>query len=202
MLGATVELQIGYEVFSFHTVIEKCHAPISGQLFNFTFQFSCMKNIILISLLILSSCGGTLTDEQRRKARESMEQGQLRRVTDAEMTDASFAMGRALTELIEKKDPLLMNRIFLDSLEKVYAVKILSMLPGDSTSRAVESQIIEAYIAGAGQVELNDNIQKLGKDSILYTKPLLRDRPDGSVEFSKALGIRMAKKEIVLSIKD
>jgi hypothetical protein len=161
-----------------------------------------MKNIILISLLILSSCGGTLTDEQRRKARESMEQGQLKRVTDAEMTEASFAMGRALTELIEKKDPLLMNRVFLDSLEKVYAVKILSMLPCDSTSRAVESQIIEAYIAGAGQVELNDNIQKFGRDSVLYTKPLLRDRPDGSVEFSKALGIRMAKKEIVLSIKD
>ena len=161
-----------------------------------------MKSIILIAFIILTACGGTLTDEQRRKAREAIDQGQLKRVTDAEMTEASYALGRALTELIEKKDPLLMNRIFLDSLEKAHAVKILSMLPGDSTSRAVESQIIEAYIAGAGQVELNDNIQKLEKDSILYTKPLLRDRPDGSVEFSKALGIRMAKKEIVLSIKD
>ena len=161
-----------------------------------------MKNIVIISLLILTSCGGTLTDEQRKKARESIEQGQLKRVTDAEMTEASFAMGRSITVLIEKKDRYLTNRNFLDSLENVFSVEIISMLPGDSTSRAVENQIIEAYIAGTGKVELSDNIQKLGKDSILYTKPILKDRPDGSVEFTKALGIRMAKKEIVRSIKN
>ena len=131
-----------------------------------------------------------------------MAEGQLKRVTDAEMTEASFALGRSIAQLIVKTDLDLTNRNFLDSLEKIHNVKIISMQPGDSTSRAVEQQIIEAYIAGAGQVELNDNIQKIGKDSILYTKPILKDRPDGSVEFSKALGIRMAKKEIVLSIKD
>ena len=118
------------------------------------------------------------------------------------MTEASFAMGRSITVLIEKKDRYLTNRNFLDSLENVFSVEIISMLPGDSTSRAVENQIIEAYIAGTGKVELSDNIQKLGKDSILYTKPILKDRTDGSVEFTKALGIRMAKKEIVRSIKD
>ena len=161
-----------------------------------------MKNFIFIGLVILTACGGTLTDEQRKKARESIEAGQLKRVNDSELTEASFALGRAITELIEKKDRDLTNRIFLDSLQHVYNVEIISMKPGDSTSRAVEQQIIEAYIAGTGQVVLNDNIQKLGKDSILYTKPILKDRPDGSVEFTKALGIRMAKKEIVLSIKD
>ena len=161
-----------------------------------------MKNIVIISLLILTSCGGTLTDEQRKKARESIEEGKLKRVTDAEMTEASFAMGRSITALIEKKDRYLTNRNFLDSLENAFSVEIISMLPGDSTSRAVENQIIEAYIAGTGKVELNDNIQKLGKDSILYTKPILKDRTDGSVEFTKALGIRMAKKEIVRSIKN
>ena len=161
-----------------------------------------MKNFILLGLTILTACGGTLTDEQRKKARESIEQGQLRRVTDSELTEASFALGRTITELIEKRDRDLANRVFLDSLQNVYNVEIISMKPGDSTSRAVEQQIIEAYIAGTGQVKLSDNIQKLGKDSILYTKPILKDRPDGSVEFTKALGIRMAKKEIVLSIKD
>ena len=161
-----------------------------------------MKKFLLISLVVLTACGGTLTDEQRRKARENIEQGQLKRVTDSEITEASFALGRTITELIEKRDRGLTNRIFLDSLQNAYKVEIIAMKPGDSTSRAVEQQIIEAYIAGTGKVELNDNIQKLGKDSVLYTKPILKDRPDGSVEFSKALGIRMAKKEVVLSIKD
>ncbi len=161
-----------------------------------------MKKIVLISLVLLSSCGGTLTEEQRKKARESIEEGQLKRVTESEMTEASFALGRTIAMLIEKKDHYLTNPSFLDSLGKVYRVEITSLQPGDSTSRAVEQQIIEAYIAGTGKVELNDNIQKLGKDSILYTKPILRELVDGSVEFSKALGIRMARKEIVLSIKD
>ncbi len=161
-----------------------------------------MKNVILISFIILTACGGTLTDEQRKKAREAIDQGQLKRVTDSEITEASFALGRSITQLIEQKDKQLNNRAFLDSLQNVYHVEIISMKPGDSTSRAVEKQIIDAYIAGTGQVELNDNIQKLGKDSILYTKPILKERPDGSVEFTKALGIRMPKKEIVLSIKD
>lgn len=160
-----------------------------------------MKHFILIAL-ILTACGGTLTDEQRKKAREAIDQGQLKRVTDSEITEASFALGRTITQLIEKKDKELLNRSFLDSLQKVYNVEIISMKPGDSTSRAVEQQIIDAYIAGTGKVELDDNIQKLGKDSILYTKPILKERPDGSVEFSKAIGIRMPKKEIVLSIKD
>jgi len=161
-----------------------------------------MKKFLVIILAVLTACGGTLTDEQRRKARENIEQGQLKRVTDSEITEASFALGRAITELIEKRDRDLTNRTFLDSLQNAFKVEIISMKPGDSTSRAVEQQIIEAYIAGTGKVELNDNIQKLGKDSVLYTKPILKDRPDGSVEFSKALGIRMAKKEVVLSIKD
>lgn len=161
-----------------------------------------MKNLIFWGFLILTACGGTLTDEQRRKAREAIDQGQLKRVTDSELTEASFALGRIITEKIEKRDRDLVNRAFLDSLQNVYNVEIISMKPGDSTSRAVEQQIIEAYITGTGQVELNDNIQKMGKDSMLYTKPILKERPDGSVEFSKALGIRMAKKEIVLSIKD
>ena len=161
-----------------------------------------MKNFILISLVFLTACGGTLTDEQRKKALESIEQGQLKRVTDSEMTEASFALGRTIAQVIEKRDLYLTNQTFLDSLGKIYNVEIISMQPGDSASLAVEQQIIDAYIAGTGKVELNDNIQKLGNDSILYTKPILRELVDGSVEFSKALGIRMPKKEIVLSIKD
>jgi len=161
-----------------------------------------MKNYFFICLVLFTACGGSLTDEQRRKARENIEAGQLKRVTDAELTDASFALGRAITEQIEKKDKELINRVYLDSLQAAFHVEILAMKPGDSASRAVERQIIDAYVAGTGQVELSDNVQKLGKDSILYTKPILVTRPDGSVEFSKALGIRIAKKEVVLSIKD
>ena len=94
-----------------------------------------MKNVILISLVILTACGGTLTDEQRKKAREAIDQGQLKRVTDSELTEATFALGRTITEQIEKRDRDLTNRAFLDSLQNVYNVEILAMKPGDSTDR-------------------------------------------------------------------
>jgi len=47
-----------------------------------------------------------------------------------------------------------------------------------------------------------DNLQKMGNDSLLYTKPMMKERPDGSLEFTKALGLRMHKRPIILSIKD
>jgi len=54
-------------------------------------------------------------------------------------------------------------------------------------------------MAASGQG--SDNIQKIGPDSLLYTKPIMREHPDGSTEFMKALGIRMTRKQIVLTIK-
>jgi hypothetical protein len=63
----------------------------------------------------------------------------------------------------------------------------------------VEKQLLEAY---ASQAHDADNVQKMGPDSLLYTKPLMRERPDGSTEFIKAIGIRMTRKEIILSIKE
>ena len=64
--------------------------------------------------------------------------------------------------------------------------------------RGVERLVMEAYAEGSGS---SDNIQKMGLDSLLYTKPILREHPDGSTEFLKAIGIRMTRKQVVLSIK-
>jgi len=41
----------------------------------------------------------------------------------------------------------------------------------------------------------------MGNDTLIYTKPLMREHPDGSTEFLKALGIRMLKKQLILTIK-
>ncbi len=160
-----------------------------------------MKHILLVSFLILISCNGRLTDEQKRKIREEREESQIKKITDADITEAAFAYGRAITNIIEKRDQSLSNKILLDSLENVFGVEILSMQTDDSTLRAVEKKVIEAYTAGGNAVSLSDNVQKMGKDSILYTKPLMRELADGSVSFTKALGLRIPKREIIRSIK-
>ncbi|MBN8651147.1 MAG: hypothetical protein J0L67_06960 [Cytophagales bacterium] len=155
-----------------------------------------MRYLILIGV-VLCSCTGTLTDEQRKKIKENMAQGEIKKVTEAEITDATYSWGRKLASIIEKQDRMLTNQSFLDSLATVEGVEILSLQPSSLNLRSIEKQLLEAYNSSAG----GENVQKMGTDSLLYTKPVFREHPDGSTEFLKAISVRFTRKQIVLSIK-
>lgn len=159
-----------------------------------------MKYILFIIVVFLTACGGTLTDEQRKKLKDGMKLNEIKKVSEAQIMETAFSMGRFLVKDIEKIS--INDRPRMDSLQQVYKIKIFSLYPGDSLLLAIEKQVVEAYTAGSGQVQLNDNVQRVGADSVLYTKPIMRELPDGSVQFSYALGIRIPRKQIVLSIKD
>jgi hypothetical protein len=161
-----------------------------------------MRILILFSLLVLCSCGGSLSSDQRKRMRDNMESKSIKKISDAELTEASLVFGRSIAKIIETKDKNLTHRKFLDSLEKSFGVQILSMQPTDSLLRGVERKIIEAYTSGSDLSGIGDNLQKMGADSLLYTKPLMSERPDGSVEFNKALAIRIPKRQVILSIKE
>lgn len=160
-----------------------------------------MKYVVLISALIVFGCNGKLTDEQKRKIKEEREDSQIKKITEAEITEAAFVYGRSLARVIEENDKSLLNKSVIDSLEAAYSVEIIELKTNDSTLRAIEKRVIEAYVGGGDATALSDNIQKTSGDSILYTKPLMMQQADGSVIFSKALGIRMSKKQVVLAIK-
>jgi len=128
-----------------------------------------------------------------------MELHALKKVSDAEITETAFLLGRSFAEAIENSPS---NNSVIDSLQQNFHVKIIPLQSGDSMLMEIEKQIVEAYVTGSGQVQLNDNVQKLGTDSLLYTKPILKEMPDKSVQFLYALGIRIPKKQIILSIKD
>ena len=161
-----------------------------------------MRFIITISLLVLSACGGSLSSEQRKKLRENMEAKSIKKISDAELTEAAFDYGRSIAEVIEARDKSLSNLKFLDSLGMSFGVQIFSMHPTDAFLRGVEKKIIEAYTSGSDLSGISDDLQKMGADSLLYTKPLMIERPDGSLEFSQALAIRIPKKQVILSIKE
>ena len=131
-----------------------------------------------------------------------MEAKSMKKISEVELTEASLTYGRSLVKIIEERDKNLTNRKFLDSLEKSFGVQILFMQPTDSLLRGIERRIIEAYTSGGNLSGVGDNLQKMGADSLLYTKPLMTERPDGSVEFNKALAIRIPKKQVILSIRE
>ena len=159
-----------------------------------------MRTFIVLVFVVIIGCGGTLSEEQRKKLKEGMELNTLKKVSDAQLTEAAFDMGRALAAVIEKSS--IGDKKRMDSLQQAYKIRILPLQPGDSMLLEVERQIVEAYTAGSNQVTLNDNIQSVGPDSLLYTKPVMKQLPNGAVEFKYALGIHLSKKQVVLSIKD
>jgi hypothetical protein len=161
-----------------------------------------MRFWALITLILTTSCGGNLSDDQRKKLQDRMKSDEIKKVTDGELMSAAFEYGRAISTVIEKRDPAMVNKDLIDSLESAFNVNITSIQPGDSLLLGIEQKLIEAYASSAGQVEIADDVQKIDPDSILYTKPIMRERPDGSVEFTRALSIHMPTRSVVLSIED
>lgn len=159
-----------------------------------------MKLRLLILILFLSGCNGAVSDEQRKKMRDRMKEDEIKRVTGGELMSAAFEYGRSIGSIIEKRDASMTNQKLIDSLESAFNVKISSIKPGDSMLLAMETKLIEAYTSS--QVQITDDVQKIGTDSILYTKPIMHERPDGTLEFTRALSIHMPTRSVVLSIKE
>lgn len=160
-----------------------------------------MKKLVFIVILCWA-CGGKLSDEQRQKLHEGMATQDIRRVSEADMQEAAMVFAKSVLTDITKIDKYLNQKSRIDSIAIKRQVRIYSLVPNNSTLREIEKQLVEAYITGAETGQAGENLQKAGEDSLLYTVPIFKNRPDGSQQFLHAIGIKMAKKTIVLSMPD
>jgi hypothetical protein len=158
-----------------------------------------MSRTFIWVLVFSWACGGTLTDEQRKKAKKDMEDHAIKKITEAEIIETSFSVGRKITALLAASHAG--EKHAVDSLQTEYNVKLVYLNSSSTFSNEIEKQVIGAYTMSSGETELTDNVQKVGFDSLLYTKPVLRELPDGSKQFVKALAVKMSRKSVVLSIK-
>ena len=157
-----------------------------------------MKNLyFILFLVVLTSCGGSLSDEQRKQMLEAREQQSIQRVTDVQVTEAAFEIGREVVKgLNEKTTPFQ-----LDSVAASKDVKIRWLEPGSQHAHEMEQQLIDAYINSVLMGEKQtDNVQRIGDDSLLYTRPLVITRPDSSVEVRGTWNVWISKKQLILSI--
>jgi hypothetical protein len=159
---------------------------------------------VLAVAFVLWGCGGSLSDEQRKKLHEGAEEQKIVRVTDAEIITASMDRGRKIYKDLESGG---FTSRTIDSLEVQHHVRIKLITPGSSDALKVEKQLIEAYIVGAETGSVPDNIQKLNVqdnqeryDSLVYTKPKVSPRDDGSVKVEGIWNIYQAKRDVVLSL--
>jgi hypothetical protein len=166
-----------------------------------------MKKIHLIAITaFLLGCGGSLSDEQRKKLHEGMEDQRIMRVSDSEIVTASLEYGRTIYGAMEQIN---FDAARLDSIERHYHVNIHLIKPGSSNALEVENQLIEAYVAGAETGSVQDNIQKLHVanntetyDSLIYTRPKVSPLPDGAVKVEGIWNIHFAKKDVVRSLAE
>lgn len=146
---------------------------------------------------ILSACGGTISDEQRKQMLKAKEEQAIVRVTDVQIMEAAFEKGRkavnGLTESATSQE--------LKQLSENLDVKIRWLAPGASHAMEIEKQLIDAYINSVlmGE-EQKDNVQKIGTDSLLYTKPVVITRADSSIEVKGTWNVWISKKELILSM--
>lgn len=64
------------------------------------------------------------------------------------------------------------------------------------------AEVWEAYVNAPDPGALQDNIQKIGADSILYTRPVTFERPDGSSVLSHAVAVMMAVKNVITGLEE
>lgn len=161
-----------------------------------------MKHLFsLIVLVLLFSCGGNLSDQQREAIQESMRDGRIQRVTSAQITTAALENGRTIIKQLGD-DLYLGNTKRIDSLASYHRVKIYAMRNETVKSGTKAAEIWEAYSNAPDATGLQDNVQKIGTDSVLYTRPVTFERPDGSAVLSHAVAIVMAVKNVITGMEE
>lgn len=155
---------------------------------------------VLFSILVFS-CGGSLSDSQREAIKKSMRDGRIQRVSSAELTTAGLESGRAIVSLLGD-DLYLGNVQRTDSIARMNGAKIFVMKSETVQPSSKASEIWEAYMSASDPSDLKDNIQKIGSDSLLYTRPVTFERPDGSLVLSHAVAVVMAVKNVIVFMEE
>lgn len=154
-----------------------------------------MKKVFFISLIVLTACGGSLSDEQRKQMRKASEQQAIVKVTEAEIMDAAFVKGRNVMSRLNENNP------DTSSVSSEETVKIHWLAPGKAHGLEIEQQLIEAYLNSVlTGTPLQDNVQKIGEDSLLYTNPVVITRADSSIEIKGTWNVWISKRDLILAM--
>jgi hypothetical protein len=154
-----------------------------------------MKKVLIVPLLILMACGGGISDEQRKQMREASEQQAIVKVTESEILDAAFGKGRGVLAQLKQASP------DTAQIARENAVEIHWLGADAKHGLEIEHQLIEAYLNSLlTDSPLQDNVQKIGNDSLLYTTPIVLTRADSSIEIRGTWNVWMSKKQLILGM--
>jgi hypothetical protein len=143
------------------------------------------RGVIMLSiLLMLVSCEGKLTDEQRKALKEEMKDREIKKVSEEQIFNKALEQGKTvMADLNSGKS--------IDEATKLCACKI-SYIEGDNrTLSKVEKDLYDAYSYNPQET---DNIQKDG-DLLIYSRPFVHGDSLSGIWF-----IKFEKRDIVMAL--
>jgi len=181
--------------------------------------------LLFISLYLLSGCGrdgGQNQQIDREAIKKEMEQREIKRLLPADLVEGAYQRGDLLAAKAEKLilqdqqsfssllDSQALNAV--DSLAQAEDVQIRWVDQANDSVRLdnKEQQLWEAYQYNVeNSLPLDDNVQRLGDEEYLYTKPLLLNahlgkklngRVADTAAFLGMWSIRITKKSLIRSM--
>jgi hypothetical protein len=146
-------------------------------------------------VLLATACGGSLSEEQRRQLREAQAQQAIVKVSEAELVAAAYTKGREILQAL-RQYPDARQR-----LEAEHKVNIRWAGADSSNAYAIETLLMEAYVeALVKEDSLQDNVQRLGTDTLIYSFPVTEQFAQGVVKVKGVWNVWIPKRELVLSL--
>ena len=156
-----------------------------------------MKKLLVLGFAgVLFACG-PLSEKDRKTLQEGRALQRIQKVSEAEILEMAFSQGREITQ----RESLLKEIAIRDSLEFYYKAQITWIGANPSPSDRIENKLMEAYLAESFQQDsLYDNVQKVGMDTLLYTKPIARRDSIGELKVLGLWAVYFTQKELILSM--
>lgn len=145
-----------------------------------------MKGIWILLLTVLMSCGGGLSEKQRKTLQEEMKAREIKKVNEEDIVAEAFSLGQKLYKRHLNGS---------DSLALALGVDIKLLGKNDSTENELEWQLLEAYkfnLTNGGP--LADNVQR-DADEMIYTVPFTQ-----ADEFKGIYVLRIPRRQLVLNL--
>ncbi len=144
-------------------------------------------------LLLLIACNGQLNSEERKAVRNEMNEREIKRITPGELIQTASNRGKKVADMAQTillqssfahPDKLLIqelsesNTALFDSLNQNYIALTRwvgsKVLDQPNQLNSMEKQLLDAYLFNIeNELEINENVQAMGNDSLLYTNPVM-----------------------------
>ncbi|MEO1096467.1 MAG: hypothetical protein AAFX57_01775 [Bacteroidota bacterium] len=134
----------------------------------------------MLIVSITAGCNGSLSEDQRKAFREEMEDREIKKVNENEIFRKALEIGREISaKEVAPADVRMFSVTLQDSI----------ML------NETEQKIAMAYAYAPDPTQVEDNIQKQGPDSLIYSKYILDHDSTGRVLF-----VKMARSKAVKTL--